>query len=195
MINSKTVKKGESMYRSLNCLFMLVVIFVLASFGISGLAAQAQAYTWKDGDRLHIVYLNSNFIAEIQSSIGSKPEKHSRILPLTDTKLKSALEKGFLPKTHQGSHSEVFEEGEGGRKMTLPGDIFVEFAEGWDEQKVKEWASNEQLILLGKLNSQKNIYRIQTLPGIESLVLANRLLSQTGVKSAFPNWWRESVRR
>jgi hypothetical protein len=79
--------------------------------------------------------------------------------------------------------------------MTLPGDIFVEFDDTWDESYVKNWVAMQNLSIHGKLNSNKNMYRIKSNPGIESLHLANRLLTLPGIKAAFPNWWRESAVR
>ena len=79
--------------------------------------------------------------------------------------------------------------------MTLPGDIFVEFKEDLDEKNIRVWADTQKLTLHEKINSTRNIYRIKTSPGIENIHLANKLLTQSEIKSAFPNWWRESSRR
>lgn len=172
----------------------LVYLFLFLLSGLS-LLADSNVYSWKEGDREFTVYLNPNYVAEIQSPKSNSIDKQTRIIPVTDAKIKSALAKGSLPKSHVGTHSEVFEEGVGGRKMTLPGDIYVEFDESLTEEAIKEWANNEKLILLTKLPGNKNIYRFKTEPGVQSLQLANSLLSKTGVKSAFPNWWREFSRR
>ena len=183
------------MYQSLIQFYMYRILFCFILFGISALSAQTNRFIWQEGERQHTVYLNSNFVAEIQSQGNQSHEKKAKILSVTDAKLKSSLLKGSLPNTHKGTYSEVFEEGEGGRKMTLPGDIFIEFDSDWNEDKVKDWALREKLTIVQKLNSTKNLYRIQSATGVESLLLANSLLSQSGIKAAFPNWWRESVRR
>lgn len=171
----------------------LFFVFLTIS-GLFILSANPISFTWVDGDRQQVIYLNPNLIAELPTHFVSK-DKNPRIISNSDSKLKAAIAKGSLPKSHANSYSEVFEETEGGRKMTLPGDIFVEFDPSWSESKVKEWASIQNLSILQKLNSIRNIYRIKTAPGIESLHLANRLLAQEGVKSSFPNWWRESSHR
>lgn len=171
---------------------ILKVFFVFLTIAdLSILSANPISYTWMDRDRQQVIYLNPNLIAELPSSLVRK-DKNPRIIANLDSKLKAAITKGALPKSHANNYSEVFEETSGGRKMTLPGDIFVEFDLSWSESKVKEWAILQNLSIVQKLTSTRNIYRIKTNPGIECLHLANRLLAQEGVKSAFPNWWRES---
>lgn len=170
----------------------LVVIFLTSALSI---LAEPKALTWKEGEREHLIYLSQDYIAEIDPPKSENKERNIRIIPISDTKLKSALAKGNLPSNYQGTHSEVFEDGNSRRKMTLPGDIFVEFEESWTEKNVKDWADAENLILISKFPGIKNIYRFKTDPGIKSLNLANTILTKAGVKAAYPNWWREFVRR
>ena len=153
-----------------------IVGFILVFIFLAQLNAKSIEYIWRDGERLQTIYLNVGYIAEIQNG-------------------KQVKMMGFLPKTHSNMYSEVFEEVEGGRKMTLPGDIFVEFKEDLDEKNIRVWADTQKLTLHEKINSTRNIYRIKTSPGIENIHLANKLLTQSEIKSAFPNWWRESSRR
>ncbi|MBP9887301.1 MAG: hypothetical protein KBF93_13445 [Leptospiraceae bacterium] len=166
-----------------------IVGFILVFIFLAQLNAKSIEYIWRDGERLQTIYLNVGYIAEIQNG------KQVKMMEVRDPKLKSFLSKGFLPKTHSNMYSEVFEEVEGGRKMTLPGDIFVEFKEDLDEKNIRVWADTQKLTLHEKINSTRNIYRIKTSPGIENIHLANKLLTQSEIKSAFPNWWRESSRR
>ena len=174
----------------IHCIRVLLIFL-----GLFGLAANPVPFTWLDGDRQQVIYLNPSLVAELKSSTNSKLDKNPRILHVRDTKIKNSIPKDGIPKQNKETYSEVFEENVGGRKMALPGDIFVEFDSTFTEDKVKQWAFLQNLTLLQKINSDKNIYRIKTNPGLESLTVANSLLTQVGVVSAFPNWWRESAPR
>jgi len=171
------------------CNMIKVVRIVFVFSFLLELSAQSNIYTWRDGQRLQTIYLSRDYIAEIQNG------KQVKIIEVRDPKLKFFLSKGSLPKTHSDMYSEVFEEMEGGRKMTLPGDIFIEFKKDLDEKNIRIWANTHNLTLLQKVNSTRNIYRIKTSPGIENIHLANELLTQNEIKSSFPNWWRDSARR
>lgn len=171
------------------CKIIRIVGILFGFLFLAKITAKSIEYTWRDGQRLHTVYLSESYIAEIKNG------KQVQMIEVRDPKLKSLLSKGFLPKTHSEAYSEVFEEVEGGRKMTLPGDIFVEFNEDLDEKNIRVWADTQKLTLFEKINSTRNIYRIKTNPGVANIHLANKLLTQKEIKSAFPNWWRESDHR
>jgi len=72
----------------------LVVIFLTSALSI---LAEPKALTWKEGEREHLIYLSQDYIAEIDPPKSENKERNIRIIPISDTKLKSALAKGNLP--------------------------------------------------------------------------------------------------
>jgi hypothetical protein len=76
-----------------------------------------------------------------------------------------------------------------------PGNIIVYLNPEWTEAAVQQWAQSRQLTLLRKLEVGRNIFVIQSGPGLEALTLANSLYETGSVLAAFPDWWTPKVRK
>jgi hypothetical protein len=92
--------------------------------------------------------------------------------------------------------SPVFRVGaQGGRRMALPGTILVQFKQETSEDQAKEWAHQVGVSLVRKQTFPKNSYVFLHQPGLESLVMANKLQERSEIEWAQPDWWLEVNRR
>ena len=91
----------------------------------------------------------------------------------------------------------VFKAESGGELMTLPGGVLVALDPNWDEARVQQFFSDNNIAedRLTELGFVDNGFLVSTEPGFPSLNLANDLAHQDGVVSSVPNWSRERETR
>ena len=76
-------------------------------------------------------------------------------------------------------------------QMALPGGVIVVFKNSVLKADLAQWAKTHSYVLGPKLPiAGKNIWELQTLPGIANLELADLLLTDPLVETAHPNWWQ-----
>lgn len=73
----------------------------------------------------------------------------------------------------------------------LPGNVIVYLNPNWNSAAIYEWLAKRKLQTLKKLNIGKNVFVIQSAPGLDALNLANELQQSGEVVSASPDWWKE----
>ena len=77
----------------------------------------------------------------------------------------------------------------------LPGGVVLRFDEGWSEEDVFTWAAARGLELTRTLRLMSTWYVFATDPGLVALDLAEELRQESGVDTAFPDWWEPRVPR
>ena len=159
----------------------------------------SEKITWFDGRRQRSAWLSEREFAEFgqvlsASEAGAELEKESRGVRLWRsrddalTRLRSLRAKALRAKL-----SPVFQQyRDGGPRMALAGNIVVRFKPDWDIERIEAWAADHQLKLLKPVLKSRNIYLIESEPGLASLELANEIHGSGEVVYATPNWWRET---
>lgn len=167
-----------------------------------------QSYTWYDGSTAHQVWLNPNLVAEFNPSTkgGEAVKSVSPAATQLTTKRSmgavriwklgsgggSVAARSFSAVHPSGAYSPVFHDDAGGGRMrALPGNVIVYLNPNWDSAAIYDWLAKRKLQTLKKLNIGKNVFVIQSGPGLEALNLANELQLSGEVVSAKPDWWKE----
>ncbi|MBI3582218.1 MAG: hypothetical protein HY098_09145 [Nitrospinae bacterium] len=186
--------------------FLVVAVLVVAV--LNARADNGGNYYWYESGVKKTLHMDHELVAEFgpasdeESAVKNAEPSASRVMIRGGAAIwrvvspKSALKKSAAVNPKAGV-SPVFREGgnPGGRIMSLPGNVIVFFKGDWSEQKVKGWAAAKNLEIADKLNIGKNVYVLKTVPGLESLNLANKLQESGEVEAAAPDWWRPAQRR
>lgn len=165
--------------------FLIGIIF--ASF--MSVCAET-TYTWYDGDKPRKVYLNSDYVADIQDirgtrSDGKKAQRRVKFIR------KSQLKKQKSGKDDSNQYPVFVEHPNSPKLMALPGNIIVKLNPDFSEEDVKAWAKKNDVELVEKLNIIGNVYVVASEPGLKCLELANSLRKADDVKYAIPNWQKQ----
>jgi hypothetical protein len=172
----------------------------------------SQSYTWYEGGTAHQVWLNPGLVAEFNPS--TKGAKAVKSVSPAATQLSSQSVRGgiriwnldngaavsarsFSVAHPSGAYSPVFHDDatDSGRMRALPGNVIVTLNPDWNAAAVNDWLAKRKLKSLKKLNNGKNVFLIQSAPGLDALNLANELQSSGEVVSASPDWWKEVSHR
>ena len=151
--------------------------------GASG-ASQGREYTWRDGDRVQRITLESGLVVQ-PSSQNTAADVVTR-----DDGESSIVERQAW---HASSDAQPVFRSAGGQLMTLPGGVLLVLADSWDQARVSRFFS-ENGISSSAVERQDwaiNAFFIQTKPGMPSLNLANQLAVLEGVEISSPNWQTE----
>ncbi|GMR21140.1 MAG: hypothetical protein BMS9Abin36_1739 [Gammaproteobacteria bacterium] len=163
------------------------------------------SYYWYDGDKKRSITVNSNVIAEFGRGESVVKDVISGARDVTPkvpagARLWDVSEGGGAAKAMEAvsniKASPVFHDGRSTStsRRALPGGIIVTFKDGWDAQRVQDWAKSRNLTIESKMNFG-NIYVIATDVGMSALTLANQIHESGEVVSAQPNWWKEITTR
>jgi hypothetical protein len=166
--------------------------------------AQTGESYYYDGGVKKTISKDDGLVAEFGSStavknaIPSAEEVQSRkagmvkIYRVPSPSLRSAVEKGGVGTANL---SPVYRYGNptGGRLMTLPGGVLVNFKADWSDGQIHAWSSAKGYALKQKLSVTGNWYSLETAAGQASLDAANAIHESGEVASATPNWWMETA--
>jgi hypothetical protein len=186
------------------CVVAMLTMGCSLNAKVSNAGHTGQAYQWYDGDKQRTVYLDATMIADFnpQSDASAKAAKSNgmsvsktvggaRLWMLTSGTKKSALD-SVKAKNVSGAYSPVFRTSQAGNQLSaLPGKVIVQFASDWDEDKIKQWVSDQGQTIDSKASFGTSFYILATPPGLASLEIANRLYETGEVLLASPNWWKE----
>lgn len=175
-------------------------------------SAFRQSYVWYDGDQAQTVWLDPNLVADFTRRPpheGALKRAFPRAQELArrhagmrlwraDGRVGAAETLRTLAETAPAAdYSPVLRDGpsEDASVRALPGNIIVYFQPDWDEGVVAAWVQARGLTIVKRLEVGRNVYVIETAPGLASLEIANSLYLSGEVVAAFPDWWRELVPR
>jgi hypothetical protein len=167
-----------------------------------------QSYTWHDGAREMVVWLNPQVVAEFNpgksGEVAAKnADSNAKVLPIKRQQqgvrlwqmnnTSEVAVRGMSEKNSTGKYSSVFHDDQNGRgaMRALPGNIIISLNPAWDATTVNNWFKTKQLEVLKKLEIGANIFIVKTTPGLEALNKANELYLSGEVVAAFPDWWQE----
>lgn len=202
---------------------MMVAIIALAlSLNVMGASKQVngskankqltQSYSWHDGAREVVVWLNPQVVAEFNpgksGEVAAKnADSNAKVLPIKHQQqgvrlwqmnnTSEVAVRGLSGKNPTGQYSSVFHDDQSGigAMRALPGNIIISLNRAWDAATVNDWFKSKQLEMLKKLEIGTNIYIVKTAPGLEALNKANELYLSGEVVAAFPDWWQEAHHR
>lgn len=159
----------------------------------------SEKVTWFDGQRQRSAWVSEREFAEFgqalsASEAGAELEKESRGVRLWLSRDDApGRVRSLRAKAVRAKLSPVFYQyRDGGPRMALAGNILVRFKADWDIGRIEAWAADHQLKLLKPVLKSRNIYLIESEPGMASLELANEIHRSGEVVYATPNWWRET---
>lgn len=172
-------------------------------------ASLTRAYVWYDGDKERTAYLNPNLVADFdakgtEKSAVKRTYPEAKEIPVKGGARIWQVDRGAeiaLPRLRaaqpSAKYSPVLHDSPsaGGRMRALPGNVIVYLNPDWGQAKVAQWAAKYGLSVLRELDVGKNVYVIQTAPGLEALQTANALYKSGEVVAAFPDWWLEVATR
>ena len=151
-------------------------------------ATLGEVYTWRDGDRILRVRLQSDLAVR----------KDGMLAPTGKRLLKAAG--GTIVRVGNASATAgppVFRSQSSGALMTLPGGVLLVLDPAWGEAETQTFFSANGISedRVSALQGLQNGFLVETEPGFPSLELANSLAARDGVELSSPNWWREMVER
>ena len=82
-----------------------------------------------------------------------------------------------------------------GSLRLLPGNVIVYLEPQWEGDKIRRWIERGGFEVIKKLAIRPNAFILKTEPGMQSLIIANRLYESGEVIAAFPDWWLETALR
>ena len=137
-----------------------------------GGAGEDGFYTWRDGDRIIPVRIETK--RAVQGRIGGRSDGAGE----DDYRTESIVSVSV-----------------GGDTMSLPGGVLVVLNPAWSQSRTDAFFSKNGIApgSVSRLESMNNTFVVETAPGLPSLRLANALASQDGVRVASPNWQMELV--
>lgn len=176
-----------------------------------GTDSLATSYIWYEGHEERRVWLNPHQIAEfnpnpssdgaLKNLYGEAREvsgpKGIRLWELSkDAKLDALLNRAkslnsstvYTQVLHDGPSSDA-------PLRLAPGNVIVYMDPAWSETKVEQWAAGHKLQIVRKHEAGPNIIVVRTGPGLDALLVANRLYESGTVVAAFPDWWTPKARR
>ena len=145
---------------------------------------RGQEYTWRDGDRVQRVYMETALV-EQPSSENTEDDVVAR-----DDGETSIVER---QPCHEQSDAQPVFRSQAGDLMTLPGGVLLALDAAWDQARIDRFFSDNQIdrSLVQERDFAINAFFVETEPGFPSLNLANELAEQEGVLISSPNWRTE----
>ncbi len=127
-------------------------------------------YTWRDGDRIIPVRI------ETTGAVQEKTDRRSDVEGDSDYRTESIASVSV-----------------GGDTMSLPGGVLVVLNPSWSKSRADAFFSKNGIApgSVSRLESMNNTFVVETAPCLPSLHLANTLADQDGVRVASPNWQME----
>ena len=127
-------------------------------------------YTWRDGDRIIPVRI------ETKRAVQGRTGRRSDVEGEYDYRTESIVSVSV-----------------GGDTMSLPGGVLVVLSPTWSESRTDAFFSKNGIApgSVSRLVSMNNTFAVDTDPGLPSLRLANALATQDGVRVSSPNWQME----
>lgn len=187
-------------------IFKSSFILIGAMLMTTALFAEEVAYTYYDGNKKMVVYIQSDLAASFgeagtETLVRGAPDATlvKKMGFVSIYRVNATYARNLKSRNTAGttSVSPVFTrsaEG-GGMKMALPGGVIVVLDKSWNSSRCEQWIKSRKLSVVKKLPITGNYYEIASGAGLASLELANSLRNEEGVLSATPNWWREMSRR
>lgn len=171
-----------------------------------------QSYVWYDGDQAQTVWVDPHLIADFTrrpAHEGALRRAYPRAQEMArrhggmrlwraDDRVGATQTLRALQDTGPAAgYSPVLRDGpsEDAPLRALTGNVIVYFQPGWDEAAVAAWVQARGLRIVKRLEVGRNVYVIETEPGLASLEIANSLYRSGEVVAAFPDWWRELIPR
>ena len=135
-----------------------------------GGSAEDGVYTWRDGDRIIPVRI------ETKRAVQGRTGRRSDGVGEDDYRTESIVSVSV-----------------GGDTMSLPGGVLVVLNPAWSQSRTGAFFSKNGIApgSVSRLESMNNTFVVDTAPGLPSLRLANALATQDGVRVASPNWQME----
>ena len=154
--------------------------------------AQAQEYTWWDGDKQKKSYLIKNKF--IDFSRNTLPETISRPrVRISGAYLveATAIEtEAFLSATPKLLSPAFANTKNGSIARALPGGILIRFKPEVSEENQEKWfLKNELKVLRTTKTIAGKLFLIETPSGISSLEIANQIYQDSMIEFSTPNWW------
>lgn len=151
---------------------------------------------WKEGSRVRKLMLQSGLVADFGGGVSALSEGSEKVIQSGKVTIWRVLGGNFADsaKKSRGKFSPVFRD-QSGKFRALPGNIIVTFSDGMSDADVRNWAKKRGLRILRRLLKTRNIYVIESEPGMASLELSNSLNDDAQVESCTPNWWIERRQR
>ncbi|MCB1192292.1 MAG: hypothetical protein H7A23_21705 [Leptospiraceae bacterium] len=172
---------------------MIKLLFLMGIF-IAFVGVNCEStYTWYDGDTPRKVYVNSDYVADIThtGNSGKSRGKGNYSNPVVKFIPKSELKKTKSGNEETATYPVFMENPNSASLMTLPGNVIVKLDKNFTRDDVNNWAMENKVKLVEKLNLIGNVYVAESPPGIPSLDLANKLRTKDGVEYAVPNWHKQ----
>lgn len=172
-----------------------------------------RSFVWYNGKNEQRIWLNPNLVAEFdvdrdatrsvvkqtyRNAVEVGEAKGSvRIWKLNDTVNAETAVREIKTKNDAAKVSAVFHDqgAASGRLRALPGNVIVYLNPEWNRQAIDAWLAKNGLHVVKQLGIGKNVYEIETAPGLATLDLANRLYESGDVVAAIPNWWQTVSKR
>ena len=140
------------------------------SAGSKGGSGEDGVYTWRDGDRIIPVRI------ETKRAVQGRTGRRSDVEGEDDYRTESIVSVSV-----------------GGDTMSLPGGVLVVLNPAWSQSRTDAFFSKNGIApgSVSRLESMNNTFVVDTAPGLPSLRLANALATQDGVRVSSPNWQME----
>ena len=170
----------------------LVVCTVFSGIGFS----DDKFLYYYDGNQKHPIYQKTNqfltFSGDTRHIDGAIFNKKMGNATLWIIHSKGAMDKVKSTTKQIGvTGSEVFSDTLNGRPRAIQQGVIIRFPIQMNLSEQQNWLLNQGLNA-EPLVARKNIWMVSSPPGIEGLMLANKL-HETGKVEATPNWWQHSV--
>ena len=145
---------------------------------------RGQEYTWRDGDRVQRVYMDTALVEQPST------ENTDDDIVARDDGEASIVQ--AQPRHDEADTDPVFRS-QAGDLMTLPGGVLLALDAEWDQARVNRFFSDHGIDTsrVQERDFAINAFFVETEPGFPSLNLANELAEQEGVLISSPNWRTE----
>lgn len=194
----------------ISCLQLSTDLAADSNFRNIPAAQLQQSYTWYDGDIKREVWVNPQLIAEFNPTISQKNQISAavtgaqvvsakmgpvRFWQVNDTINAKTAISSISKRMNSNQISAVLHDGAStlSAMRAIPGNIIIYLDPGWDQATATQWLAQKNLQVVSQRQFMPNVFVIKSIPGLESLLMANKLYESGEVVAAFPNWWKELV--
>ncbi|TWI76748.1 hypothetical protein LZ24_00369 [Desulfobotulus alkaliphilus] len=185
-------------------LSVIVCLLGLLS-GTGAIASDENRYTWHDGNRQRVTYLDPAIVAVFGENYEHSSARTALASDSSDVvatyrgvQILRVREDSSVKRQVQSADtgrklSPVFRDGgEGGPVRALPGGVIIRLK---PQIEAEDWFATEGLTLVRTIPVGDNTYLVASGPGLAALNLANEMHGHKDVVWAQPNWWRPRARR
>ncbi|TYT73358.1 hypothetical protein [Desulfobotulus mexicanus] len=182
---------------------IVCLLGLLTSNGAS--ASDKIPYTWYDGDRQRVTYLDPDIVAVFENNYEDHSTRKALGSDSSDVvatyggvQILRVREDSSAKRQPQsadtgGKLSPVFRDGgKGGPVRALPGGVVIRLN---PEINADDWFTSKGLNVIRIIPVGKNTYLVASEPGLAALNLANEMHGHEDVVWAQPNWWRPRAKR